>query len=160
MTFEDIIISKDEIIDIVGYDYDSVEKESIQITTDINKNVINIYYTRRKLLYKYEYYYDGEKDDKLTDAIMGRFKDYIDTYEDKALPGYALKKIENLPLTVGVNEDENIIRIYYIRAKYTYTVNYYYDGVKEERNPAPSFLSKSILSPLRFPSAPVYFPCP
>ena len=133
MTFEDIIMSKDEIIDIVGYDYDSVEKESIQITTDINKNVINIYYTRRKLLYKYEYYYDGEKDDKLTDAIMGRFKDYIDTYEDKALPGYALKKIENLPLTVGVNEDENIIRIYYIRAKYTYTVNYYYDGVKEER---------------------------
>ena len=45
MTFEDVITSSDEVIDIDGYNYDSVDKDSLTITT--GENVINIYYIKR-----------------------------------------------------------------------------------------------------------------
>ena len=43
MTFESTVTSADEVIDIDGYNYDSVDKDTLTITT--GENVINIYYT-------------------------------------------------------------------------------------------------------------------
>ena len=45
MTFESTVTSRDEIIAIDGYNYDSVDKDSLSITA--GENVINIYYTKR-----------------------------------------------------------------------------------------------------------------
>ena len=54
MTFESTVTSSNEVIDIDGYNYDSVDKESLTITT--SENVINIYYTKRTdLSYKVNY---------------------------------------------------------------------------------------------------------
>ena len=54
MTFKDTVTSADEVIDIDGYDYDSVDKATLIIGTD--ENVINIYYTKRTdLSYKVNY---------------------------------------------------------------------------------------------------------
>ena len=38
----------------------------------------------------------------------------ISEYEEKLKEGYALDKVENFPLTIGVDEDENIINVYYV----------------------------------------------
>lgn len=43
MTFESTVTSADEVITIDGYNYDSVDKDTLTITT--GENVINIYYT-------------------------------------------------------------------------------------------------------------------
>ena len=45
--------------------------------------------------------------------------------------GYEFNSIENTPLTITDNEDENIINVLYTLKKFNYTVNYYYDGVKD-----------------------------
>lgn len=45
MTFGTVITSSDEVIKIDGYNYDSVDKDTLEIGT--GDNVINIYYTKR-----------------------------------------------------------------------------------------------------------------
>ena len=45
MIFGAIVISATEKININGYKFDSIDKESIKITT--GTNIINIYYTKR-----------------------------------------------------------------------------------------------------------------
>ena len=129
---EEEIKSIDEVIEIVGYEYDSVEKEAIKIGT--GKNEINIYYTKRTdLSYKVEYYYDGELDESRTDIIENQtYETVIEEVTDKVIVGYKLEKTENLPLTVQEYEGLNIIKVYYIKDEFNYTVNYYYDGEKEE----------------------------
>ena len=47
-TFDTEIKASEEVITIDGYNYDSVDKESIRIATNEEKNVINIYYTKRE----------------------------------------------------------------------------------------------------------------
>lgn len=39
--------------------------------------------------------------------------DVIETYTDKIPTYYALDKVENLPLTISTNNDENVIKVYY-----------------------------------------------
>ena len=54
ITFGDRINAKSEIIQIDGYNYDSVDKDFLDITT--GENVINIYYLKRNdLVYKINY---------------------------------------------------------------------------------------------------------
>ena len=45
MTFDAKVTSSDEVIKVDGYNYNSVDKETLTITT--SSNVINIYYTKR-----------------------------------------------------------------------------------------------------------------
>ena len=62
-------------------------------------------------------YFDNEIDDTLTQVYGNQtFGDEITEYIDKVKEGYAFAKVENLPLTIGVNEDENVISVYYITA--------------------------------------------
>ena len=44
MTFESVVTSANEVIEIDGYNYDSVDKATLKITT--GENVINIYYSK------------------------------------------------------------------------------------------------------------------
>ena len=58
MTFGDTVKASDEVIDIDGYNYDSVDKDVLTIGT--GENVINIYYTKRTdLSYKVNYLEKG-----------------------------------------------------------------------------------------------------
>ena len=86
-----------------------------------------------KMEYNYtvEYYYDGEKDTTKTDTIEATYQDVINTYTDKNITGYKLEKTENLPLTVSEVETNNVIKVYYVKDNFNYTVEYYYDGEKD-----------------------------
>ena len=56
----------------------------------------------------------------------------ISTYPDKCPENYRLDRAEPLSLTIGVNENENVIRVYYVKNVFTLTIHYRYaeDGKK------------------------------
>lgn len=111
-----------------GYVFDKTENLPLIVSTDETQNVIKVYYKAREdLSYKVEYYYDGKIDEEKTAEFSNvKFGTIITEYEDKVIEGYQLERVENTPLTVGVNSEENIIKVYYtIRKDLYYTVNYF-----------------------------------
>ena len=134
-TFGDVINAHDEVIEIDDYTYNSINCDTLTIGTD--ENVINIYYIKNSAEFNYtvEYYYDGIKDDSKTETNTSNYNSIINTYTDKNITGYKLEKTEGLPLVISDNEDENIIKVYYIPDEsqtktITYTVEYYKDDEK------------------------------
>ena len=115
MTYEDIVTSNDEVIEIDGYNYNSVDKNSLKITT--GENIINIYYTKRTdLSYTVNYL---EKD---TNKILHEQKVQTEmTFEDEILSanevisinGYNYDSVDKDTLVIGTSE--NIINIYYTK---------------------------------------------
>ncbi|MGN1029694.1 MAG: MucBP domain-containing protein [Bacilli bacterium] len=127
MTFEDVVKSEDEIIEIDGYNYDSVDKDELVISNVIEENVINIYYTKRDdLSYKVNYL---EKD---TDKVLSTQKvvnnvafETVITSADEVIEidGYNYDSVDKETLTIGTGE--NVINIYYTkRTDLSYKVNY------------------------------------
>ena len=125
MTFGDTVETKDEIIDIDGYKYDSADKDSLTIGTD--NNIINIYYTKRTdLSYKVNYL---EKD---TNKVLNNqkvqtgmtFQSTVDSSKEViTIDGYNFNSYDKATLTIGTGD--NIINIYYTkRTDLSYTVNY------------------------------------
>ena len=121
---------------ITGYKLEKVERTPLTITEIAENNIIKVYYTKRTdLSYKVEYYYDGEIDESKTDIVENQtYETIVEEVTNKVIPGYKLEKTENLPLTVQEYEGLNIIKVYYIKDQFNYTVNYYYDGIKDEKN--------------------------
>ena len=120
----------------VGYILEKVENLPLTVTENVDNNIIKVYYSKDTFEYAIEYYYDGIKDNSKTERIRATYLDEITTYTDKNITGYKLDKTENLPLTVTELSSKNIIKIYYTKADYSYTVNYYYDGVQDESKTA------------------------
>jgi hypothetical protein len=129
MTFKATVTSKDEIIDINGYKYDSVDKNSLTITT--GENVINIYYTKVDGLSYTVNYLDKETKEVINPAKTKdgmTFEDVI-TSEDEVITinGYNYNSVDKDSLIIGTGE--NIINIYYTkRTDLSYTVNYLEKG--------------------------------
>ena len=125
MTFEDVVTSADEVIDIDGYKYDSVDKTSIKITT--GENVINIYYTKvNGLSYTVNYLEKGTNEvinpAKTKDGMT--FQDVVTSRDEViAIDGYNYNSVDKETLTIGTKE--NVINIYYTkRTDLSYKVNY------------------------------------
>ena len=125
MTFEDEIISSDEVIDIDGYNYDSVDKDKLVIGT--SENVINIYYTKRTdLSYKVNYLEKGTNkalhDQKVQDGMI--FESTVTSSDEVIdIDGYNYDSVDKDTLTIGIGE--NVINIYYTkRTDLSYKVNY------------------------------------
>ncbi len=134
----------------------------LTITRNPKENVIRVYYVKRTdLKYKIQYYYSNVLKDELTEEIPNQtFEDIItrDDIEEKITQntekGYRLAKSEEItdleektadngvvgtPLTIKVDENENIIKVYYMpdenqKKTLKYTVEYYKDEVKQERD--------------------------
>ena len=87
--------------------------------------------TINKYNYTVEYYYDGIKDDSKIETISSTYGATISTYTDKNITGYKLEKEEGLGLEVDVDESKNVIKIYYIKDSFNYTVRYFYDNVED-----------------------------
>ena len=128
MTFESVVTSANEVIDIDGYNYDSVDKETLTITT--KENVINIYYTKRTdLSYKVNYL---EKDTNKVlhnqkvqngmtfESVVNSADEVIDIY------GYNYDSVDKETLTITTGE--NVINIYYTKKDTKVTVHYYEEG--------------------------------
>ena len=125
MTFESTVASTDEVIDIDGYDYNSVDKEALTITT--GENIINIYYTKRNdLNYKVNYLEkDTNKvihDQKVVENVT--FEDEITSANEViTIYGYNYDSVDKDTLVIGTNE--NVINVYYIKKEAKVTVHYY-----------------------------------
>ena len=123
--FETVINSEEEIIDITGYEFDSLNPEKLVI--DVENNVINIYYTKRTdLSYTVNYL---EKD---TNVVLNQSKEVNNVKfetvingrnEIITIDGYVFNSVNPEELTIGT--DSNVMNIYYTkRTDLGYTVNY------------------------------------
>ena len=115
-----------------GYKFDKHENFPLTIGTNPTNNVIKVYYVKDSFNYSIEYYYDNVKDDDKTETGSALYQSSIDSYPDKNIIGYKFDKHENFPLTIGTNPDENIIKVYYVKDSFGYTIEYYYDNVKDD----------------------------
>ena len=133
MTFEATVTSATEVITIDGYNYDSVDKDTLTITT--GENVINIYYTKRNdLSYTVNYLEKGTNkvlhDQKVQNGMT--FEDVINSADEKIdIDGYNYDSVDKETLTIGTGE--NVINIYYTkRNDLSYTVHYYLKGTTQK----------------------------
>lgn len=79
--------------------------------------------------YTVEYYIDGVKDKSMTETAKADFGTEINSYVNKCPTGYVLDKTESLPLTIGVTESENVIKVFYKKNVFDLTIHYVYaDG--------------------------------
>lgn len=83
--------------------------------------IVTYYYQPKKYEYTVEYYFEGEKDEALTDKLQAEYGSEISTYKDKVKARYQFYKSENLPLTITSNIETNIIKIYYKKVAYDIT---------------------------------------
>ena len=135
--FKDTIKAEDEIITIDGYDYDSTNTDEIIISTDLENNVINIYYKKAKFEYKVEYYYNDELDEEKTEIHEATYLDIISEYTDKNKYGYRLKE-EVLPIEVSYNPASNVMRVdYIIDDEQTKDISYKVEYFKDDRPVIP-----------------------
>ena len=117
---------------ITGYKFDKTENLPLTITENPDSNVIKVYYVRDSFGYTVEYYYDNVKDDGKTEFISAEYQTIINTYTDKNITGYKFDKTENLPLTISEITANNVIKVYYVKDNFNYTIEYYYDDVKDD----------------------------
>ena len=129
--FETVINAGEEIIDITGYEFDSLNPEKLVI--DVENNVINIYYTKRTdLSYTVNYL---EKD---TNIVLNQskevnnveFETVINSEEEIIdITGYEFDSLNPEELTIGT--DSNVINIYYTVLHGTVKVKYVDSNDKE-----------------------------
>ena len=94
----------------VGYKFEKVEPTNIPDTVT-DGTVIKVYYVRDTFEYSMEYYFDGVKDDSLTDTYTALYNEKINNHVDKVKVGYTLERVDPLPLTVTENAANNVMRI-------------------------------------------------
>ena len=125
MTFESIVNSADEVIDIYGYNYDSVDKDTLTITT--GENVINIYYTKKDTKVIVHYYEEGTTNKVSEDVeIPGKVFDDYTTESASDIPSKYELVAEPENKNGTMTEDE-ITVIYYYRKKATQVIVHYYE---------------------------------
>ena len=93
-----------------------------------NDGVIRVYYVSNEYAYTVEYYFDDVIDTSKTDTFKAKYNTQVNRYDDKNIQGYKLERATT-PITITTDASKNVIRVYYVKDKFKYTINYYYDGV-------------------------------
>jgi len=78
-----------------------------------------------------EYYYDGTINNNATITATNTFAESVSLYESKLKDGYKLDKVTGLPLQISADATKNVVRVYYVKDSYDYTVEYYYNNIKD-----------------------------
>lgn len=121
-----------------GYEDGAVQSTDLIITSDADKNVINVLYsTKSKIGYEVRYYHDSVDDSNLIDTYVNEdavFETTIDFDVDlKKGEGYKSGVIQsNSATTVTSDRDNNIVYVVYEKDSFPYTINYYKDSVSED----------------------------
>ena len=123
--FETVINGRNEIIDITGYEFDSLNPEKLVI--DVENNVINIYYTKRTDLSYTVNYLEKDTNKVLNQSKVVndvKFETVINAGEEIIdITGYEFDSLNPEKLVIDV--ENNVINIYYTkRTDLSYTVNY------------------------------------
>lgn len=108
---------------------------------DNGSNDLYAQWTINQYNYTVEYYIDNVKNDSMTVTGNADFGSVINSYTDKCPTGYALEKTENLPLTIGVNESANVIKVFYKKNVFNLTIHYVY---AEDQSKAADDYTKSV----------------
>lgn len=101
-------------------------QEANSIVTIPAGNVIltaNATKAKKKFDYTVKYYYDGTEDEAEKITNKAEFESQIISYTDKVKDGYEFDKVENLPLTITANSENNVISVYYKLIDYEITYN-------------------------------------
>ena len=115
VTYGTVINSDEEVIKINGYNYDSVDKNSLTIGT--GENVINIYYTKKDTKVTVHYYEEGTTNKVSNDVeIPGKVFDNYETESASDIPSKYELVAEPENKNGTMTEDE-ITVIYYYRVK-------------------------------------------
>ena len=129
MTFDDVVKSEDEVIEINGYNYASADKETLTIGT--GENVLTLYYTKRTDLSYTVKYLEKNTNKELHTPVTKTgvtFETVINPADEAiGIDGYNYDSADKEKLTIGTGE--NVINIYYTkRTDLSYKVNYYWNG--------------------------------
>lgn len=92
------------------------------------ESVIRIYYKSDTSEYIVNYYFDGVKDEALTEKETVLNGTVINTYIDKVKENYTFDRVIGLPLTVS-KDGGNVINVYYTHKTADYSIEYYFDGI-------------------------------
>lgn len=84
------------------------------IVKENDKTVITNTYKVTKAKYKVEYYYNGKIDNNLTFNGTAELGNIISSYEEKPKENYTFYKIENKDLEITSDEENNVIKVYYV----------------------------------------------
>lgn len=115
-----------------GYVLEKVEGVPLTVSRDEKQNEIKVYYVRKTTAATIRYYYDGEEDASASYTVHNlKIKEPYARYDEKKPKYYVFDKADTIS---ALQEDaaENIIRVYYVRAKTSVRVEYYYDGILDE----------------------------
>ena len=117
---------------IVGYTLEKVEGLPLTMSEVVENNVIKVFYVKDNFDYTVEYYYQGVKDDSKTVRGSELFGLEVTTYEDKVIDGYKFERVENNPLMITEEPTNNVMKVYYVKDNFGYTVEYYYEGTRND----------------------------
>ena len=126
--------------EIAGYVFDENKTEEegtlpLKVSTDESENVIKLYYKRNSFKYTVEHYtekldctWEYKEKDEYANVKFGTPA----TYNSKEYQGFTFddSKTENKNETVPANNDL-VIKLYYTRNTYNYTVNFFIEGENE-----------------------------
>ena len=117
---------------------ESKEEKNITIDMPIGNIALTAKATKTTNSYKYkiEYYYDEQIDENETEPedeeTKAQFGSEISSYIEKVHDGYEFDREENKPLLITVNEENNIMKIFY--KLINYTIVYDLNGGELEAN--------------------------
>ena len=94
------------------------------ITEDPTNNVLKVYYKKGEFNYTVEYYYDEVIDDTKTKTLQETYGEQVNTYPDEPKTGYILDRVETLPLVITEDPSNNVLKVYYKKGEFDYTVEY------------------------------------
>ena len=134
VTFGTVIQSAREIVDITGYKYDSVDKDSLTVGADANENEITIFYTKRNDLSYIVRFLELNTYERLRTpkTVEGVEYDTVIRTENEVEPieGYVFHSSDIDQIRIGTGD--NIINLFYKKGKYNYTVYYKETGTNRK----------------------------
>lgn len=105
--------------------YEIDEKESVKGYSKLidGMNITNVL---NKYNYSIEYYFDGIKNNDLTEIHSAFYNEIISNYTNKIdeLSKYRLDKVENLNMKISTDENKNVIKVFYVSKTATITAVY------------------------------------
>ena len=123
--YEDVITVTEK--EFTGYKYDSKSAEKIKIDTE--NNVAYVYYTRIPYGYTIYHVEKGNIDNVLDkDTGTAAYESEVEV-NSKTIPGYEYD--HKSADTIKIDTENNVAYVYYEKL-YTYTVEYYFNGVKND----------------------------
>lgn len=95
-----------------------------------DKGELTFYYKKNTANYTVNYYLEGTKE-KVKPSTTGTSALRDTVYPPTEVTGYTLVPGQVTSLTIGKDENKNVLNLYYTKNNYEYTVNYFYDNVED-----------------------------